>query len=730
MSTNRRLLSILIVMSLVLFAGVMGYQVYRVERDYKRTFLVEKTAFGEQVARIALSGMQTSDYFGIVRLGNELYKPEAMLYLSILDETGQTVHFRSEGNMEKIRSARSGVARDGVRDDLDMLGKRVAIVRSLIVDDAGKSWGNVEIAYFWAPVQRLLRRQTLAFTIFFLVFVSIWGAVLSFSARSILDPLDRFVRDLAKIQTEWPISLEEFNARLVPEKATSDVNVLLNVLRTSLAKLLEYQENQRKEAEFAALGKLSAQVAHDVRSPLAALESLLSQLLLFPEEERLIARSAINRIRDIANNLLKKNRADGKDSTVESVAQDAETSVELLSSLIEPLISEKRLSFRSKLGVEIDARMDASAYGLFARVQPREFKRLLSNLLNNSVEALGASGSVTLALASAGGESIVITVRDDGPGIPPAILAKLGKCGETHGKVGGSGLGLYHARTSVESWGGSLELLSEVGRGTTAVVHLPKARPPEWFVSVLELDAKHPIVVLDDDASIHQVWQGRFDSLRPRVQIFEVLHFSAPTELRDWVKADATRARDAVYLMDYELLGYKDTGLALIAELGLGEQAILVTSRFEEKAILEECLRLKTRMIPKGLAGFVPIRVRAATGTDANGPAGRSAQLDAVLIDDDPLTRMTWKMAASRSSKKLQAFSTVAEFLQEAPAIDRETPIYIDADLADGVNGAQESLRIHELGFQEIYLATGHEAARFAAYTHLRGVVGKEPPWS
>src|SRR4030066_1815360 len=102
--------------------------------------------------------------------------------------------------MEKIRSARSGVARDGVRDDLDMLGKRVAIVRSLIVDDAGKSWGNVEIAYFWAPVQRLLRRQTLAFTIFFLVFVSIWGAVLSFSARSILDPLDRFVRDLAKIQ--------------------------------------------------------------------------------------------------------------------------------------------------------------------------------------------------------------------------------------------------------------------------------------------------------------------------------------------------------------------------------------------------------------------------------------------------------------------------------------------------------------------------------------------------
>ena len=353
----------------------------------------------------------------------------------------------------------------------------------------------------------------------------------------------------------------------------------------------------------------------------------------------------------------------------------------------------------------------------------------MSNLVNNAVEALGDTGTVTVRLV-AEGKRITLKVQDTGKGIPPELLTKLGKRGETHGKAGGSGLGLYHARTTIESWGGSLELQSEVGRGTTVALNLPKAQPPEWFVSILELDANRPVVVLDDDTSIHQVWQGRFDSLRPMGPALVVLHFSTPTELRDWVKADAAQARDAVYLMDFELLGHDDTGLALIAELGLGAQAILVTSRFEEKAIREECLRLKVRMIPKGLAGFVPVRVKSATGAGEPGPVGKNAHLDAVLIDDDPMTRMNWKMAASQSGKKFQSFSTVAEFLKEAPAISQETPVYVDAKLADGVNGAQESLRIHELGFQEIYLATGHEAARFAAYTHLRGVVGKEPPWS
>lgn len=497
--------------------------------------------------------------------------------------------------------------------------------------------------------------------------------------------------------------------------------------------MMEQLQSSRRRLAAAerekAFSEMARQVAHDVRSPLAALEIVGSDISNLPENHRAIFRSAISRVRDIANNLLEKHREspteDGSAADKPRSIDEYGRSVCMISGLVDPLLTEKRTQFRSKLGVEIDARLDAASYGLFAKIQPIEFKRVLSNLVNNAVEALGEKGAISVLLTS-DADKILIKVQDNGKGIPPAILAKLGQRGETHGKADGSGLGLYHARTSVESWGGSLEMASEVGKGTTMTIMLPQAQPPGWFVSKLELAVGGTIVVLDDDASIHQIWQGRFDSLKVKEPGIEVFHFSTPEELRAWVRSNPAKAHAALYLTDYELLGHEETGLSMAEELNLGERAILVTSRYEEAGVLDGCRRLKVRMIPKGLASLVPIQIE--NPPPATGLAHE--RWDAVLIDDDPLTRMTWKMAASQAGKKFRSFSTMADFFKEAPALGRETPVYIDAELADGVDGAQESLQVRDLGFQEIHLATGHEAAKFAAYKHLRGVVGKEPPWS
>ena len=180
-----------------------------------------------------------------------------------------------------------------------------------------------------------------------------------------------------------------------------------------------------------------------------------------------------------------------------------------------------------------------------------------------------------------------------------------------------------------------------------------------------------------------------------------------------------------MYLFDYELQGYRETGLSLTEELALGERVILVTSRYEEPEVLEGCRKLKTRLIPKGLAGSVPMRVEASAPTETF----EGERLDAVLIDDDPLTRMVWENAASDRGKRLRTFSTMEEFFKAAGGLDRATPVYVDSNLGEGVEGAAESLRVHELGFGEIYLATGYEPGRFAQLKHLRGVLGKEPPW-
>lgn len=488
-----------------------------------------------------------------------------------------------------------------------------------------------------------------------------------------------------------------------------------------------YNALSRKQAVSDALFELSAQVAHDIRSPLAALETASGDLSQIPEEKRILLRSAANRIRDIANSLLDGHRAAAAQTGLPGPMADlpnAEPAVaSLLSVMIESAVTEKRLQLRSHPDIEIETAFDALSYGLFARVEPVEFKRVLSNLMNNAAEALeGRTGVVRVSLSARHGW-VVVGVEDNGKGFPPELAARFGELGASHGKAGGSGLGLYHAKTCAASWGGRLELVSEVGKGSTLTLSLAQAPAPDWFVSELALRAGKAVIVLDDDPSIHSVWQSRINSLNARAVGIQLLLFSDARELKTWVQENPVSAEGALYLLDYELGEQKETGLSLAEDLDLGERAVLVTSRYEEQRILDACRALGGRMLPKGLAGRIPVRIQEAVTADLD-------LLDAVLIDDDPLVRRTWEIAAPKVGKRFKAFASTAEFLKAAKTVDRVTPIYVDSMLADGELGEDQSHRIYELGFREIYLATGYDKERFRELAHLRGVVGKAPPWS
>ncbi len=92
---------------------------------------------------------------------------------------------------------------------------------------------------------------------------------------------------------------------------------------------------------------------------------------------RLLIRGAVQRIDDIANDLASKKKKE-EEKNIET--HDQRTIV-LLSSIIEPVISEKRIEYRNKPDVFIESNLDASSYGLFAHVVSRELKRMISNLI-------------------------------------------------------------------------------------------------------------------------------------------------------------------------------------------------------------------------------------------------------------------------------------------------------------------------------------------------------------
>jgi signal transduction histidine kinase len=345
---------------------------------------------------------------------------------------------------------------------------------------------------------------------------------------------------------------------------------------------------------------IAQHVAHDIRSPLTALKVVSEQLSEVPEEKRLILRNAVQRIEDIAYDL-----ADGASRGAMSTAQDHGTecaSVQLLSSIIEPLLSEKRAQYRTRRDVHICSALTQSSYGICAAIQPVECKRVLSNLVNNAVEACPQGGTITVSLTQTS-QTVTIHVSDTGVGIAADILPKVSERGATFGKRSGAGLGLYHARTRIEAWHGTLQVASTIGDGTTVSMTIPQAEPPSWLPKAICVHPEGTIVVLDDDTSIHDVWNERFSTLNIADDHITVLHFSSSADLNQWY----SNQEHVLFLCDYELLQETATGLDLIEHLHLTDRAILVTSGAEDMALRSRCATLGVQILPKSLAGFVPI---------------------------------------------------------------------------------------------------------------------------
>ena len=152
-----------------------------------------------------------------------------------------------------------------------------------------------------------------------------------------------------------------------------------------------------------------------------------------------------------------------------------------------------------------------------------------------------------------------------------------------------------------------------------------KPLPPKWFVNSLDLTAKSTVVVLDDDKAISHLWTKRLQSAGAIEQgiVIESFtssklfaeHFRIPTQIStsqssssDLSSADKSTP-DKLYLIDYEFLGQKENGLDVIEKLQIKEQSILVTSRYEEKQVLERCLKMGVRLIPKNMAALIPIAI-------------------------------------------------------------------------------------------------------------------------
>jgi len=100
----------------------------------------------------------------------------------------------------------------------------------------------------------------------------------------------------------------------------------------------------------------------------------------------------------------------------------------------------------------------------------------------------------------------------------------------------------------------------------------------------------------------------------------------------------------------------------------------------------------------------------------------------AVLLDDDMLVHMNWKLAAKAAGVDLKAYKTREDFAAAIGTLPKDAPIYIDSDLGDDIKGEEIAKDLKDKGFTNLTMATGHGSEKFSHLPWLK-VTGKEPPF-
>lgn len=394
------------------------------------------------------------------------------------------------------------------------------------------------------------------------------------------------------------------------ERALGDANMNASniVSYMPIQSLLEKAIRSIRLEKEATLGSLAAQVSHDIRSPLSALSMVTQALTEIPEEKRLIIRSATQRINDIANELLQQSKRSRAEPLNEQSSATSESEPVMLIAALDTIISEKRVQYKDQKDIEIVADLN-HGYGLFVKVNAKELSRVISNLVNNAVEALEIPGRIVIAVRS-NKDSASIIVNDDGKGMPPEILSRVGERGLSYGKddsQSGSGLGLFHATEFAKSSGGKISIQSAIGAGTMVTITLPRAPTPTWFADKIIIEPETTLVTVDDDPTIHKVWSERFSSPALADLGITRMEFLRPDLFSDWFKTKGVISKHVLFLVDYEFVGHSLNGLELIEKLAIGKNSILVTSRHDDSKVRATAARLGTQILPKSLTPCVPI---------------------------------------------------------------------------------------------------------------------------
>lgn len=243
------------------------------------------------------------------------------------------------------------------------------------------------------------------------------------------------------------------------------------------AKQLSHAKNEKAQVEDSLLAarrleewnRMSAVVTHEINNPLTAIQNLMFLIQAnpyTPDEVKDMASQAADEVRRIGVITQSTLGFFRQDQQLERV--DICASAESVRFLLEPLLRQRGI----ELIIQHIGDCNVNAY-------PMETRQVLLNLVRNACEATTERGARVRIGIEGGAKDVVVQVEDQGAGIPSAVLENLFQFGRSTKGERGNGIGLWAVKKLVTRHGGSIDVVSTVGKGTMFTVRWPRQVPME-----------------------------------------------------------------------------------------------------------------------------------------------------------------------------------------------------------------------------------------------------------
>ncbi|MDR3179316.1 MAG: PAS domain-containing sensor histidine kinase [Holosporaceae bacterium] len=389
---------------------------------------------------------------------------------------------------------------------------------------------------------------------------------------------------------------------MIDDEVEGIIGLAVDITDRKKAMELE-QKNKIQEIEIRdrrEFGAFSAQILHDIASPLSGLEFFVKSPDI-PSKYHGVLHDISNSIRNICEALKSKHHE------YERKSGSDQKEIIFLSLALDDVVRSKIYEYKTTQ-IKFNCSFDPADKFTSVEGNQLSFGCMISNLINNAVEACDKNSGIVDVSFEVEGQFAKIIVKDNGVGMSGEIIEKIKERSLNFNstKHAGFGLGLSQIIATIDSFGGTLEIESKKNLGTTFFIKLPTVECPAWIVKQLTFKKGNIIVVLDDDPSTFNIFEKL---LKDYPEELSLKFFTKSKEALNFIESSWEKKK-IFFISDYELRGSDFKGLTVILQSGLPKDRVcILTGIHGDKNLQDMAQSSNVEILPKQFLEDTPIKV-------------------------------------------------------------------------------------------------------------------------